>query len=319
MSHATARATRPTPNPFLADVLAGLAKPQKQLPAKYLYDTAGSVLFDQITELPEYYPTRTELEIMRRHAPAMATCCGPRCLLIELGAGSLVKARLLLDHLENPAGFVPVDVSGEHLADAAEELSRDYPTLTVTPVTADFTASFPLPATPAAHRVIYFPGSTIGNFERHEADALLRNIAQLVGPGGGLLLGVDLRKAPATLKPAYDDAAGVTAAFNTNLLTRINRELGADFAVDEFEHCAVYNPEKSRMEMHLRSCVAQTVHVGDREISFRAGETIHTENSHKFDVQELTAQALACGLRVEAVWTDPADAFAVLSMVAEPR
>jgi len=304
---------------FRADVVAGLSRPQKRLAAKYFYDAEGSRLFDRITELDEYYPTRTELGIMRKHAGAMALCCGPRCLLIELGAGSLVKARLLLDRLDRPAGFVPVDVSGQHLADAARQLALDYPALAVAPVTADFTADFPLPTLPAARRVVYFPGSTLGNFEPAEADALLRRTAALVGPGGGLLLGVDLRKDVGVLERAYDDRAGVTAAFNLNLLARMNRELGADFDLDAFEHRAFYNPARSRVEMHLRSRVAQRVNVAGVSFDFRVGETIHTENSHKYDVRELTARALACGLRVEAVWTDPLDYFAVLSLVAEPR
>ena len=306
-------------DPFRADVIAGLSRPQKRLPAKYFYDAAGSQLFDRITELDEYYPTRTELGIMRKHAAAMAGCCGPRCLLIELGAGSLVKARLLLDELDRPAGFVPVDVSGEHLDAAARQLARDYPKLPIAPVTADFTGDFPLPALPAARRVVYFPGSTLGNFEPAEADALLRRTAALVGPGGGLLLGVDLRKDVAVLQRAYDDNLGVTAAFNLNLLTRMNRELDADFDLNGFEHHACYNAPRSRVEMHLRSRVAQRVTVGGAAFDFRAGETIHTENSHKYDVRELTARALACGWRVEAVWTDVRDYFAVLSLMAEPR
>ncbi len=306
-------------DPFHADVVAGLSRPQKRLSAKYFYDAAGSQLFDRITELEEYYPTRTELGIMRKHAAAMAGCCGPRVMLIELGAGSLVKARLLLDRLDRPAGFVPVDVSGEHLEEAARQLARDYPKLPIAPVTADFTADFPLPTIPAARRVVYFPGSTLGNFEPAEADALLRRTAALVGPGGGLLLGVDLRKDVAVLERAYDDRLGVTAAFNLNLLTRMNRELDADFDLGEFEHHAFYNPARSRVEMHLRSRGAQRVTVGGAAFDFRAGETIHTENSHKYDVRELTARALACGWRVEAVWTDPRDYFAVLSLVAEPR
>ena len=319
MKTTTLRAARPATDPFRADVLAGLSRPQKRLSAKYFYDAAGSQLFDRITELDEYYPTRTELGIMHKHAVAMAGCCGPRCLLIELGAGSLVKVRLLLDRLDRPAGFVPVDVSGDHLADAARQLALDYPELPIAPVVADFTGDFPLPALPSARRVVYFPGSTLGNFEPADADALLRRTAALVGPGGGLLLGVDLRKDVAVLECAYDDAAGVTAAFNLNLLTRMNRELDADFDPDGFEHRAFYNPARSRVEMHLRSRVAQRVSVGGVAFDFRAGETIHTENSHKYDVRELTARALACGWRVEAVWTDPRDYFAVLSLVVEPR
>jgi dimethylhistidine N-methyltransferase len=314
MTHAPALAG----HRFRADVLAGLTRPDKRLPAKYFYDAAGSALFDEITRLPEYYPTRTELAILRRHAAAMAARLGRGCLLVELGGGSLVKVRLLLDRLADPAGFVPVDVSGDHLRAAAAELARDYPALDVLPVEADFTAPFPLPepARPAARRAVYFPGSTIGNFDPPEADVLLRRIARLVGPGGGLLLGIDLRKDPAVLEAAYDDAAGVTAAFNKNLLARINRELGADFDPDAFAHRAVYDRERSRVEMHLVSRAAQRVRVAGRVVAFRAGEGIHTENSYKYDVAEFAARAAGCGLRLAEAWTDPRRYFAVLHLTA---
>lgn len=301
---------------FRADVLAGLSRPQKRLPSKYFYDAAGSQLFDRITELAEYYPTRTELAIMRRHAAAMAARCGPRCLLVELGAGSLVKVRLLLDELDRPAGYVPVDVSGEHLRGAANELAADYPALAVHPVVADFTRPFELPPVPAARRVVYFPGSTIGNFDPAEADELLARVARLVGPGGGLLLGIDLRKDPAVLEPAYNDARGVTAAFNRNLLVRINRELGADFDPPAFRHRAFYNRERSRIEMHLVSATEQRAQVGDATFAFRAGESIHTENSYKYDLTELARRAAACGLRADETWTDPQGYFAVLYLTA---
>jgi len=232
---------------FRADVLRGLARPQKRLPSKYFYDAVGSKLFDRICELDEYYPTRTELGILRTHAPEMAERCGPRCLLIELGAGSLTKVRLLLDRLDRPAGFVPVDVSGEHLESAADELRGEYRRLDVHPVCADFTADFAVPARACHRRVVYFPGSTLGNFEPAEADDLLRNVARLVGPGGGLLLGVDLRKDRRVLEAAYDDSLGVTAAFNRNLLARIDRELDADFDPDSFRHRAFYNAAQSRI------------------------------------------------------------------------
>jgi dimethylhistidine N-methyltransferase len=312
MTTATAAELRTAIDPFRADVLAGLARPQKRLPAKYFYDATGSELFDRITELDEYYLTRSELEIMRRSAGEMAARCGPGCLLIELGAGSLVKVRLLLDWLDRPAGYIPVDVSGEHLCAAAVELTRDYPTLPVLPVCADFTRDFPLPSDRAARRVVYFPGSTIGNFDPPEADGFLRRIAEVVGSGGGLLLGVDLRKDPAVLEAAYNDRRGVTAAFNRNLLVRINRELGGDFDPDAFEHRAFYNRERSRVEMHLVSPADQRVRVGDAAFAFRAGETIHTENSYKYARSELTRQAARCGLRVENVWSDKNDYFAVL-------
>ncbi len=303
---------------FRADVLAGLSRPRKRLPAKYFYDAAGSRLFDAITELPEYYPTRTELGILRERAGEMAARCGPRCLLVELGAGSLTKVRLLLDQLDRPAGYVPVDVSGDHLRSAAAALADDYPELGVTPVVADFTRAFALPDVPAARRVVFFPGSTIGNFDPSEADALLRRVARLVGPGGGLLLGIDLRKDVAVLERAYNDAAGVTAAFNRNLLVRVNRELGADFDPAAFHHVAFYNRDRSRIEMHLVSDTAQRVRVGKAVFDFRAGESIHTENSYKYDVAEFAARAAACGLRLDEAWTDPRTDFAVLYLTGAP-
>ena len=312
----TTRQARRTEDPFLTDVLDGLSLPKKRLPSKYFYDSAGSKLFDRITELDEYYLTRTELAIMRAHVGAMARRCGPGCLLIELGAGSLVKARLLLDQLDRPAGFVPVDVSGEHLRSAAAELAGDYPELEVRPVVADFMRSFDLPLIPAERRVVYFPGSTIGNFDPSEADALFRRIARLVGPGGGLLLGVDLRKDPAIVEPAYNDARGVTAAFNRNLLTRINRELGADFDLARFRHLSFFNIERSRIEMHLVSAGDQQVRIGDRTFAFRTGESIRTENSYKYDVDELIERAAGCGLDAEETWTDENRYFAVMYLSA---
>jgi dimethylhistidine N-methyltransferase len=301
---------------FRADVLAGLSRPRKRLPAKYFYDAAGSRLFDAITELPEYYPTRTEIGILRARAGAMARRCGPQCLLVELGAGSLTKVRLLVDRLDRPAGYVPVDVSGDHLRAAAAALADDYPVLAVAPVVADFTRPFAPPDVPAARRVVFFPGSTIGNFDPPEADALLRRVARLAGPGGGLLLGVDLRKDVAVLEAAYNDAAGVTAAFNRNLLVRINRELGADFDPDAFRHVAFYDRERSRIEMHLVSDTAQRVRVCGSTFEFRPGESIHTENSYKYDVAEFADRAAGCGLRLDESWTDARNDFAVLYLTA---
>ena len=301
---------------FRADVLAGLSRPRKRLAAKYFYDAAGSRLFDAITELPEYYPTRTELGILRARAGEMARRCGPRCLLVELGAGSLSKVRLLLDRLDRPAGYVPIDVSGDHLRAAAAVLADDYPALDVTPVVADFTRALVLPSVPAARRVVYFPGSTIGNFDPPEAGALLRRVARLVGPGGGLLLGIDLRKAVKVLERAYNDKAGVTAAFNRNLLVRINREFGADFDPTAFRHIAFYNIERSRIEMHLVSAAEQRVQVAEVAFDFRAGESIHTENSYKFEISEFAGVAAGCGLRLDATWTDSRSYFAVLYLTA---
>jgi dimethylhistidine N-methyltransferase len=296
---------------FHADVVAGLSRSWKCLPAKYFYDAAGSWLFDRITELPEYYLTRIEIGILRRHAAAMAARCGPRCLLIELGAGSLAKVRLLLDRLDRPAGYVPVDMAGDHLRAAVAALADDYPALDVRPVVADFTAAFASPVLPARRRVVYFPGSTLGNLDPLEADALLRRVARLVGPGGGLLLGVDLRKPVDVLQRAYNDAAGVTAAFNRNLLVRINRELGADFDPAAFRHHAFFNGGPSRVEMHLVSEGRQRVGVGSSTFDFRPGESIHTENSYKYDLDELAARAARCGLRLDEAWTDDQQYFAV--------
>lgn len=301
---------------FRSDILFGLSLPQKRLSAKYFYDAEGSRLFDQITELDEYYPTRTEFGIMRRHAPDMAERCGSRCLLIELGAGSLTKARLLLDRLDRPTGFVPVDVSGEHLHSAARELSDDYPSLDVRPICADFTTEFQVPVRSMGRKVVYFPGSTIGNFDPADAEDLLRKIAKLVGPGGGLLLGVDLRKETTTLEAAYNDRLGVTAAFNLNLLERMNRELGADFDTARFRHRAFYNTVRSRIEMHLISTANQRVRIDETEFQFRRGESIHTENSYKYDLTELSRRATACGLRTDAVWTDAKQYFAVTYLTA---
>jgi L-histidine Nalpha-methyltransferase len=318
-------ATRLVPSPvtsitrFRDDVLSGLSHTQKWLPAKYFYDPLGSSLFDRITELDEYYPTRTELAIMQEHVSAMATRCGANCLLIELGAGSLLKVRLLLDELERPAGFVPVDVSGEHLCAAAKELTADYPDIPVHPVVADFCRSFEIPPIDADRRVVYFPGSTIGNFDPPDAAKLLRRVARMVGPGGGLLLGVDLRKDPAVLERAYNDAAGVTASFNLNLLVRINRELGADFEPASFRHRAFYNRDLHRIEMHLVSNVDQSVNLAGRTFRFHAQETIHTENSYKHDTTELARRARDWGFCVDQTWTDKAGYFAVLYLTASGK
>ncbi len=301
---------------FLDDVLAGLGRPQKELPAKYFYDNAGSYLFDRITELDDYYLTRTELGIMRQNADRMAAWCGPQCLLVELGAGSLVKVRLLLDRLHRPAGYVPVDLSGSHLHAAAAALVQEHPDLAVLPLCADFTEEFPLPDVPAARRVVYFPGSTIGNFDPAKANQLLRRIAGLVGRGGGLLLGVDLQKDPRVIEAAYNDRRGVTAAFNRNLLVRINRELAADFDLAAFRHRAFYNRERSRIEMHLVSLSDQQVRIGDAEFRIKVGETIHTENSYKYNLAELKSRAARCGLRTDDVWTDEQNFFAVLYLTS---
>jgi dimethylhistidine N-methyltransferase len=301
---------------FLADVLDGLCRTARTLPCKYFYDELGSRLFDRICELDEYYLTRTELAILRR-APEMVALLGPACLLVEFGSGSGLKTRLLLDHLPEPAAYVPVDLARGHLLQSAAELAARYPGLEILPLCADFAGDLelPMPRRPAARRAVFFPGSTIGNFGPDETHQLLRRIARLCGPGGGLLLGTDLRKDPAVLEAAYNDREGVTRAFNLNLLRRINRELGADFDLDAFRHAAVYNRARGRIEMHLVSRRAQEVHVGGTAIRFAEGETICTEYSYKYDLDEFRAQAAAAGLDVARVWTDERRYFAVQYLI----
>jgi dimethylhistidine N-methyltransferase len=298
---------------FRADVLRRLSAPAKELPCKYFYDEAGSELFERITELEEYYLTRTELAIMERHASEMAGLLGERCLLVEYGSGSSTKTRLLLDRLRDPAGYVPTDVSAGHLARSAEAIAGEYPQLEVLPLCADFTHPLELPA-PRKHparRVVYFPGSTIGNFTPDETVALLRQTAALCGPGGGLLLGADLRKDRRVLEAAYNDRLGVTAAFNLNLLVRINRELGADFVVEQFAHHAFYSAAEGRIEMHLISQREQRAHVGGATFVFAAGESIRTEYSYKYRLRDLHDFAEAAGFAVERFWTDEREYFSV--------
>jgi dimethylhistidine N-methyltransferase len=303
------------PAAFATDVLAGLTAERKTLPAKYFYDAAGSVLFERITELPEYYPTRTELGILTRHAAAIARLLPPKGALIEFGSGSCRKARLLLDHAPKLAVYVPVDISPELLQAEATTLRREFPRLAVSPIEADFTRSFDLPPDIASlPRAGFFPGSTIGNFEPHEACTFLSHAGRVLGPGAVFIIGVDLVKDRAVLNAAYNDAAGVTAEFNLNLLKRINRELGANFNLRCFEHHAFFNRERSRIEMHLASIKRQRVRLLGETIEFRAGETIHTENSYKYTLQSFGALARGSGWDSRHVWTDPDRYFAVFAL-----
>jgi len=300
------------PPDFLREVLAGLSKPRKELPCKYFYDARGSRLFDRICRLDEYYPTRCELAILRRHGPELAARLGAGCVLIEYGSGSSLKTRLLLDRLADPAAYVPVDISREHLLRSAGALARRYPGLEVAPVCADFTAPFELPPLRRrGRRVVYFSGSTISNFGPPEATALLANIARLCGPGGGLLIGVDLDKDPGIVEPAYNDALGVTAEFNLNLLARINRELGADFRLDQFRHHAFYDAGHTRIEMHLVSLRPQVVRVGGETFAFAEGESIRTEYSYKYSLGAFRQLAGQAGLEVERVRTDDQGLYSV--------
>ncbi|KQP75450.1 dimethylhistidine N-methyltransferase [Methylobacterium sp. Leaf465] len=297
---------------FLDDVLAGLSAPQKFLSAKYFYDAAGSDLFEAITRQPEYYPTRTELGILDAQGAAIAATLPARANLVELGSGSTVKVRRLMVHRPDLAAYVPVDVSESFLRSEAEALARDFPNLTITPVAADFTRAFTLPAGLSDGPVAgFFPGSTIGNFEPPQATRLLAHFGRVLGAGATLIIGVDLVKEKAVLDAAYDDAAGVTAAFNRNLLVRMRSELGAEVDLDAFAHRAFFNPEASRIEMHLVSLKAQTIRIADRDIAFAEGETIHTENSYKYTVERFRALAAEAGWRAEAVWTDPGRLFSI--------
>jgi dimethylhistidine N-methyltransferase len=312
-----ARRARPIPQDaatetFAADVITGLSAQPKTLLPKYFYDSLGSQLFEQITLLPEYYPTRTELRILRDNASALARLMPKDAALIEFGAGSAIKAKILLNAAPQIGSYVPVDISAEFLADEARRLERDIPRIGVHPVAADFTAAFDLPGAVAERpRVGFFPGSTIGNFEPEQAIAFLRQAAAILGPGATFVVGADRVKDEAVLHAAYNDAAGVTAQFNLNLLTRINRELGGDFHVTSFEHIARYNRELARIEMHLESSKRQVARVRDFAFSFDAGESIHTESSHKFTVDSFSALAGNAGWTVSNVLSDEPGYFSV--------
>ena len=304
----------PEPDDFLADVVDGLSRPQKTLPCKYFYDEIGSQLFEQICELPEYYPTRTESALLAEIGDDLAACIGPHAHLIEYGCGSVQKVRILLDALNNPAAYVAVDISREHLLDAAATLAADYPKLEVHALCTDFTKPFsvdPPESRSDARRVGFFPGSTLGNFTHDFAREFLTNAARFLGSGGALVIGIDLKKDVAILNAAYNDAQGITAKFNLNLLDRINRELGADFDVDKFEHRALYDPDEGRIEMHLMSNADQSVNINGTTFSFRDGETIHTENSHKYAVDEFQRMAEEAGFSAEKVWVDSDRLFSV--------
>jgi dimethylhistidine N-methyltransferase len=304
---------------FLREVVAGLTGCPKTLPCKYFYDERGSKLFDAICELDEYYPTRTELAIMVEHAPAMAGMFEPGDVLVELGSGSSVKTRLLLDRLDGLSAYVPVDISSEHLNSTAGVLRAAYPRLSVRPVAADYCAPFPVPLAAGRRVIVYFPGSTIGNFHPTEAVQFMRQIRSLCGPRGGLLIGVDLEKEIGVLERAYNDDRGVTALFNLNLLERMNKELGAGFDLDDWRHHAVYNKSCGRIEMHLLSARSQSVSIDGHRIAFDAGETIWTESSYKHTAAGFAQIAKLSGFRVEQVWTDPSEWFSVQMLRSDPE
>ena len=297
--------------PFAADALKGLKSTPKRIPPKYFYDAAGCTLFEQITDLPEYYLTRSELRILQDNAAAIAAYIPPGSALVEFGSGSSRKTRILLAAAPQLAAYVPVDICGQMLEEEAAGLRKEFPKLNVLPVTADFTRPFDLPASVPTARVGFFPGSTIGNFEPHEAATFLRNVGQILGRGATLIVGTDLQKDSRILNAAYNDAAGVTEAFNLNVLARINRELDGNFDLDSFEHHAFYNRERHRIEMHLASNKRQKVRVAGETIDFRAGETIHTESSYKYSADSFNALARGSGWTPVASWSDPSRYFCV--------
>jgi dimethylhistidine N-methyltransferase len=304
---------KPSRERFLAEVLNGLKKPQKELPSKYFYDEHGSMLFEQICSMDEYYIPRTEESIMHSRIEEMAELIGPNALIIEYGCGDCKKVRFLLDHLYDPAAFIPIDISREQLTQVTKELHADYSKLEVLPVCADYTSSFELPrAKKTPNRtVVFFPGSTISNFDILPAKHFLDHLSDVVGSGGVLIIGVDLKKDVSTLHRAYNDSGGVTAAFNLNLLERLNRELDCNFQLDCFQHYAFYNPRESRIEMHLVSMCRQVIKVDGTAIDFSKGESIWTESSYKYTVEEFREMAAASGFHVERTWTDERDWFSV--------
>lgn len=299
-------------DPVLGEIVAGLRDDPKTISSKFFYDARGAALFERICDLPEYYVTRAELAILRRHAADIARLAGPGAALVEYGSGAGVKVRLLLDALESPSAYVAIDVSREQLMHVTEELRAAYPGLAVDSVLGDFGGDLDLPPVPGARKLAFFPGSTIGNFDAPAAGAFLRRIRDAVGSGGGLVLGVDRVKDVDVLLAAYDDSQGVTAAFNLNVLERLNREFGATFDVSRFAHRVRWVPEHARIEMHLESLDDQEVLVGGTRVSLRRGETVWTENSHKYDEARLDALAADGGWLVRQRWTDPEERFWVV-------
>ena len=301
---------------FAEAVLKGLSSPRKRLPCQYFYDAAGSELFEEITRLEEYYPTRTETAILRQHARSMARPAGRDAVLVEFGSGSSRKTELVLAALDHPLAYVPIDVSQSALTGAWARLEQRFPDLEIVPVNANFTEALRLPAGIQPHAKLgFFPGSTIGNFDPPDAGRLLAHFARVLGPSSRLIVGVDLDKDPRRLEAAYDDAKGVTARFNLNLLERINRELGGDFDLARFQHRAVYDREFKRIEMHLVSRVAQTVRVLGRSFQFATGESIHTENSYKYSLEQFRALARGAGWQPARTWTDANRDFSVHELV----
>jgi dimethylhistidine N-methyltransferase len=310
----TTPATEAALHGMLEDVVAGLSQNQKTLPSKYFYDQRGSKLFDDICELDEYYLTRTESSLMEDRVSEIASVIGPNALLVEYGSGSSSKTRLLLRNLTRPAGYVPIDISGEYLAQVGISLRAEFPNINVMPVVADFTKPFVFPTTSdrESRTMIYFPGSTIGNFRREEAIRLLAGMADSAGTDGGILIGVDLDKNRDLLHAAYNDSRGITAEFNLNVLNRINKELGGGFDLSKFQHRAVFNDSRSCIEMHLVSTQRQTVNVCKYTFEFEENESVLTEYSHKYTVESFRQMASEAGLGARNIWTDADNMFAVM-------
>jgi len=303
--------TSPEQDRFADSLLNGLRKTSKEIACKYFYDEAGSRLFDAICDLPEYYQTRTEMTLLARHAVEIAALMGDGAEIVEFGAGSLRKIRVLLDAAQNPRAYTPLDISGDYLRNVVRSLAADYPALTLRPLVGDFTLPLEIPALPGpVRRAGFFPGSTIGNFKPDAAMALLRRMRSTLN-GGGLLIGVDLVKDPARLHAAYNDAAGITALFNKNLLIRANRELGADFDPEGFAHYAPYNAAAHRIEMYLVSLKRQSVNLCGQRFEFAQGEPVHTEDSHKYTIESFREMAARAGFSPRAVWTDQDRLFSV--------
>jgi dimethylhistidine N-methyltransferase len=298
---------------LLSDVITGLSSEPRALACKYFYDERGSALFQKICELPEYYITRTEIDILDRHRAEIASQLGPDVELIGLGTGAGTKTRILIEALEKPAAYIPVDISEKQLRKSTALFRRVFRSLEILPVCADYLQPvvIPSPRHKAARNVVYFPGSTIGNFEPGEALEFLRRIAKVSGRGGGLLIGVDLQKDQNVIEAAYNDSAGVTAEFNLNLLAHINRETGANFDLSRWQHRAVYNSKAGRIEMYLISTIDQTVRIQDRQFRFRAGEKILTEHSYKHTPEGFIALARQAGFDFVKLWTDDARLFGV--------
>ena len=310
--HMTIKTEETTQEEILSEVIEGLSLSPKRLPSKLFYDEKGSALFDNICNLDEYYPTRTELKIMEDNIEEMSSLLGEGTLLIELGSGSSIKIRLLLDNIPGLAGYVPVDISSVHLLQSAGELKELYPHIDIFPLAADYSKEFKLPKIDKAydHKAVYYPGSTIGNFTPSKAKRFLERIANICGTNGGVIIGVDLRKDKRTLEAAYNDKDGVTAAFNLNILEHLNNELNSDFDLNKFEHLAFFNDKESRIEMHLISKENQKVHFNESIIHFEKDETILTEYSYKYTLESF-AELVSDYFKVRKVWTDENELFSI--------